>query len=148
MPSTHTSLHYHLVFSTKERIRFIKSDWREELHRYLGGTIKAMDGTPLNVGGVEDHVHLLVGLKATHTLADVVRELKSSSSKWIHQDLGRKRFGWQDGYGGFTVSRSNLDQVRRYVADQEKHHERRSFQDEYVELLNRHGIEFDEKYLW
>ena len=148
MPSTHTSLHYHVVFSTKERVAFINSDWRDELHRYMGGTVAGMGGVALNVGGVDDHVHLLLGLKPTHAISDVVRELKSGSSKWVHERLARKLFGWQDGYGAFTVSRSNLDAVSRYITDQEKHHEKRSFQDEYLELLQRHEVEFDERYLW
>ena len=104
MPSTHTCLHYHFVFSTKDRMRFIHDAWRDELHRYLGGTMKALDGMALNVGGVEDHIHLLVGLKPTHTVSDVIRDLKKSSSAWIHDHLGSQMFAWQEGYGGFTVS--------------------------------------------
>ena len=129
-------------------MRFIHAEWRDELHRYLGGTIKALDGMALNVGGVEDHVHLLVGLKPTHTVSDVIRDLKKSSSAWIHDHLGSRKFAWQEGYGGFTVSQSNLDAVSRYIAEQESHHKQRSFQEEYRELLTRHGVEFDERYLW
>lgn len=113
MPSTHVSLHYHVVFSTKERHPWIDSAWREDLHGYLGGCVKKLDGVPVEIGGVADHVHLLVGLRATHCLADVVREIKTASSRWIHEELRVPRFGWQEGYGAFTVSRSNVQAVRQ-----------------------------------
>jgi REP element-mobilizing transposase RayT len=148
MPSTHTSLHYHIVFSTRSRARLIHDEWRAELHRFLGGTIKSLEGIPLNVGGVEDHVHLLVGLKPIHKLADVLRDLKKSSTKWIHERGHARQFTWQKGYGAFTVSKSNLVKVRQYIGDQEEHHKRKTFQEEYRELLERHGIEYDERYLW
>ncbi len=102
----------------------------------------------LSVGGVEDHVHLLVGLKPTHTVSGVIRDVKKSSSAWIHEHIRSRGFTWQEGYGGFTVSTSNLDDVSRYIAEQEPHHKKRSFQDEYRELLTRNGIDFDERYLW
>ncbi len=129
-------------------MRFIHAEWRDELHRYLGGTVKALDGVALNVGGVDDHVHLLVGLKPTHIVSDVVRDIKKSSSAWIHDHIGSRKFAWQEGYGGFTVSQSNLDAVSKYITQQEAHHKKRSFQDEYRELLTRHGVDFDEKHLW
>lgn len=148
MASTHTCLHFHLVFSTKNRSRLISSDFRAELHRYLGGTVNALGGVALAVGGVDDHVHLLVGLKATHALSTVLQELKKASSAWIHDRFELRRFAWQEGYGGFTVSRSNLDAVRRYIEDQPAHHEQVTFQEEYLALLRQHQIEFDERYLW
>ena len=148
MPSTHVSLHYHIVFSTKDRRPFISTDIRPRLHAYLGGIVRTLDGTPLEVGGPDDHVHLLVGLKATHLLADMMRVLKADSSKWVHGELGLPGFAWQEGYGAFTVSRSDVSTVRGYVQKQEEHHRTRSFQDEYRELLLKHEIEFDERYLW
>jgi REP element-mobilizing transposase RayT len=148
MPSTHLSLHYHLVFSTKERIPSIIDDVRTRVHAYLGGIIRGLDGVPLEVGGTADHVHLLIGLKATHCLADVLRDLKGDSSKWIHSELRLPHFAWQEGYGAFTVSRSHLDSVREYVRGQEEHHRRHSFQDEYRAFLEKHEIEFDARYLW
>jgi len=96
MPSTHLSLHYHLVFSTKERLPVIAPTWRERLHAYLGGTIKNMDGIPEAIGGTKDHVHLLIGLRATHCLADVVRDIKSVSSRWMHEEIGERTANWQD----------------------------------------------------
>ena len=98
MSSTHLSLHYHLVFGTKNHETSITSDWRDRLHAYLGGVIRTLDGVPEAIGGVADHVHLLVGLRATHTLADVLRELKSVSSKWVHEEMGVQSFAWQEGY--------------------------------------------------
>jgi REP element-mobilizing transposase RayT len=102
----------------------------------------------LDIGGTADHVHLLIGLKPTHALADVLRTLKGDSSKWIHEELRQNDFAWQEGYGAFTVSKSDVDAVRRYVQDQEEHHRKRTFQEEYRALLERHGIDFDERYLW
>jgi REP element-mobilizing transposase RayT len=148
MPSTHLSLHYHIIFSTKDRVPMITVAWRERLHAYLGGVIRNSDGVPEAVGGVADHVHLLIGLRATHNLADVVRDVKSVSSRWVHDEMRTLAFTWQEGYGAFTVSPSQRDPERQYIADQEEHHRRRSFQEEYVELLRRSGVEYDERYLW
>ena len=148
MPSTHLSLHYHVVFSTKNRHPWIEPGWRDDLHRYLGGCVKTLDGIPVEIGGVSDHVHLLLGLRATHCLADVVREIKKVSSRWIHEELHVSRFGWQEGYGAFTVSHSNVLPVRKYIATQAEHHQKRRFEDEYLDLLKKHEIDFDERFLW
>lgn len=148
MPSTHTSLHYHLVWSTKDRRNLIESAWKPRLHQWLGGCIKALDGVPLAIGGVADHVHCLVGLKATHCLADFMRVLKSESSEWIHQELRQPIFQWQEGYGAFTVSPGTRKRVESYLRNQERRHKTKSFQEEYVELLEQAGIKYDEKYLW
>lgn len=148
MPSTHTSLHYHLIFSTKDRVPPIQPNLRTRMHAYLGGVIRGLAGVALDVGGTADHVHLVVGLKPTHTLADVLRVLKGDSSKWIHEELRLEEFAWQEGYGAFTISKSELPSVRRYVQEQEEHHRKRSFQEEYRTFLERNGIEFDERYLW
>jgi REP element-mobilizing transposase RayT len=148
MPSTHLSLHYHLIFSTKERHPHIATDWRDRLHAYLGGIVRTLDGIPEAVGGMADHVHLLVGLRATHCLADVLRDIKAESSRWVHEEIGRRTFSWQEGYGAFTVSASQRETVKGYIAQQEKHHRRRTFQEEYLTLLGKHGVEYDERYLW
>ena len=147
MPSTHTSLHFHLVFSTKDRLPWIADEWRERLHAYLGGIVKGMGAVPLAVGGINDHVHLLVGLKATHRLDYFLRDLKADSSVWIHQEL-TKIFEWQKGYGAFSVSPSSIEGVRNYVLNQEEHHRRKTFKAEYIEILEASGIEYDERYLW
>jgi REP element-mobilizing transposase RayT len=126
----------------------MESNSRPRIHSYLGGVIRGIEGVALDIGGTADHVHLLVGLKPTHALADVLRILKGDSSKWIHEELGLIDFAWQEGYGAFTVSKSDVDAVRRYVQAQEEHHRKRTFQEEYRALLERHGIDFDERFLW
>lgn len=147
MSSTYTSLHYHLVFSTKERQPLINSGWSSQLHEYLGGTISGLGGFPQGVGGVADHVHLLVGLKATHCVADFVRELKKASSGWAHSEVGAKEFAWQTGYAAFTVGANSRSTVQGYIAKQEEHHRVKSFREELIEMLARAGIEYDPRYL-
>jgi len=148
MPSTHLSLHYHFVFSTKNRERYIRDAWRERLHAFLGGAVRTLNGVPEQIGGVDDHVHLLVGLRATHCIADVMRDIKSSTSKWVHSEIRVPEFDWQEGYGAFTVSASKRADVRQYIQNQAEHHRKRSFKEEYLEMVEKSGVEFDEKYLW
>lgn len=148
MPSTHLSLHYHIVFSTKDRRPQIADQWCSRLHEYLGGLVRAADAVPECVGGVADHIHLLVGLKATHTLATFVQDIKQTSSRWIHESAGVKDFAWQQGYAAFTVSVSNCDTVKEYIIKQPEHHRTKTFQEEYLAFLKRHEVEYDEKYLW
>jgi len=147
MPSTHTNLHYHIIFSTKERFPLITDDWKDRLHAYLGGIVKTQNGVPVAIGGINDHVHLLVGLKSSHRLDYFIRDVKADSSKWAHSEL-RKKFEWQKGYGAFTVSPNAVENVRSYVLNQVEHHRRKTFKEEYVELLKASGTEYDEKFLW
>jgi len=147
MPSTFVSLNYHIVFSTKNRSPMIADSWAARLHEYLGGTIKGLGGVSLQVGGVEDHVHLLIGLKPTNCLSDVMRELKRNSSIWVHTEIGDDRFAWQEGYAAFTVSPSACGSVRGYIKKQRQHHQRSSFREELVQLLQRAGIVFEDRYL-
>lgn len=147
MPSSHICLNVHLVFSTKNRLPIISNDFRERLYSYLGGIIKGLEAMPLAIGGVSDHVHLLVSLKSKHRLDYFLRDLKADSSIWIHTEL-KKKFEWQKGYGAFSVSPSNIEGVKKYIANQEEHHRQKTFQEEYRDLLKASGIEFDEKYLW
>ena len=147
MASTHTHLLYHLIFSTKDREPLIPLEWRDRLHEYLGGLVQGLDGVPQGVGGVADHVHLLVSLKPTHSVADFMRELKRHSSRWVSDQMKIRHFKWQEGYAAFTVSESSRDKVREYIAKQEEHHRTRSFREELVEFLKRCGVEYDERYL-
>lgn len=147
MPSTYVSLHYHIVFSTKRRERLIDAAWRNRLWEYLGGTIKGLEGVPQGIGGTVDHVHLLVGLKSTHCLADVMRELKKSASAWVHAELGIRDFAWQEGYGAFTVGPGARGRVRQYIANQAAHHRELTFREELVALLERAGVEYEERWL-
>ena len=148
MPSTHLALHYHVIFSTKDRAPVIAASWRGRLHAYLGGVVRNVGGIAEAIGGVDDHVHLLIGLRATHCLADVVRDVKAVSSRWAHDEVGVRDFAWQEGYGAFTVSPSQRETVRLYIAQQDEHHRCRTFQEEYTELLQRSGVEDDERFLW
>ncbi len=146
MGSTFFSLHYHVVFSTKERRPLIRAEWRPRLHSYLGGIIRGMNGVAEIVGGVEDHVHLLASLRPLHCLADVMRDLKKDATAWVKDNFDR-RFAWQEGYAAFTVSPSATGAVRNYIAAQEAHHRKHSFVEELKELLGKAGIEYDERYL-
>jgi REP element-mobilizing transposase RayT len=148
MPSTHLSLHCHIVFSTKDRYPFIAENWRDRLHEFLGGVVCAADGVPEAIGGTGNHVHLLVGLRSTHSLAVFVQDVKQTSSRWIHETIGVKNFAWQPGYGAFSVSVSNCDAVKKYIAGQVEHHRTKTFQQEYVTFLKKHLVEYDEKYLF
>ncbi len=147
MPSTHTSLHYHLIFATKNREPRLAAEWRAQLHEYLGGTVRGLGGLPQGIGGVADHVHLLIALKASHCLADFMRELKKASSSWIKETRGQSDFHWQEGYAAFSVSASARESVRTYIGGQEEHHRKKSFREELIGFLKKSGVEFDERYL-
>lgn len=147
MPSTHTSLHYHIIFATKDRQPLIAPEWRQRLHEYLGGTVRGLGGVPQGVGGVADHIHLLVALKPTHCLSDFMRELKKASSIWVADTVGLPSFRWQEGYGAFTVSASARASVQAYIADQEEQHRTKSSREELIEFLEKCGVEYDPHYL-
>jgi putative transposase len=148
MSSTHLSIHIHLVFSTKNRQPWLEPPIRSRVHEFLGGCLKTLNVVPEKVGGVADHVHILAGLRAKHCVADVVKEIKTASTKWIKAEFSNRWFEWQIGYGAFSVSESNLDAACRYIENQEEHHRTRTFQQEYPEFLVKHRINFDEKYLF
>ena len=146
---SYTSLNYHIVFSTKERRAFIRDDVAERLHAYLGGTIRQMEGVALAVGGTPDHVHLVASLTAKTALMDVLRDLKSNSSRWIHENFrDLPDFEWQDGYSAFSVSTSVLPKMIAYVQGQREHHKKMTFQEELVALLRKHGVKYDERYVF
>ena len=150
MPQSLSAVYLHLVFSTKDRHPFLRDpSLRAETHAYLGGISKQLDCTPIIIGGVDDHVHILARHARTIAQADWVKELKRVSSLWIKQrDPSLRDFAWQSGYGIFSVSASNLETVERYIANQEEHHRKTTFQDEYRAFLKRHAIPWDEKYVW
>jgi putative transposase len=147
MPSTHSSLLYHIIFATKNREILIDSSWIARLHEYLGGAVRGLEGTAQGVGGVGDHVHLLIGLKPTHRLSDFMRELKKASSIWVSDEMGVKDFKWQEGYAVFTASASSVESVQRHIAAQEEHHRVKTFREELVDFLRKCGVEYDERYL-
>jgi hypothetical protein len=117
------------------------------MHAYLGGCVRTIDGVPLEIGGVSDHVHLLLGLKPIHCVADVLCSIKKASSEWVRHEMGVGAFHWQDGYSAFTVGRKGIEAVHRYIANQAEHHQTKTFEEEYREFLKANGIEFDERYL-
>jgi len=149
MAHSYTQLLYHIVFSTKERRPWLDAALRPRLFKYLAGAIRDEGGHAIRIDGVADHIHILCRLRQDKAISDIVRGIKANSSKWIHEKFAAiAQFGWQNGYAAFSVSHSQAERVERYIARQESHHRRLSFQDEFVELLRRHGIEFDERYLW
>ena len=142
MGHTHTCLHYHCVFGTKGRRNSIYQDLQPRLHAYLGGIVKNIGGLPVQIGGMDDHVHALVSLPGHVSPSSAVGRMKSNSSKWIHRlPQAMRDFGWQEGYSAFTVSRSNLDAVAMYIASQREHHKGMSFEEELAALFERHGID-------
>ncbi|MCB1230657.1 MAG: IS200/IS605 family transposase [Verrucomicrobiae bacterium] len=151
MANTYTSLDYHIVFSTQSRQALIHTGMEERLWAFMAGIAKNNGISPKRIGGVEDHVHLLVAIPPTLTVSKAVQLIKGGSSAWVN-DQGiveaSSRFRWQEGYGAFTVSPSKVAEVSAYIANQREHHRRRSFQEEYREFLDRHGIDYDERYLW
>ena len=148
MSNTYTSLNYHIVFSTKNREPWLKEDIRERLWPYLGGIARENGMKALEIGGVADHVHLLLSIPASMALSKAVQLIKGGSSHWMKETFPKVTgFAWQDGYGAFTVSQSQLDAVREYIRNQEEHHRTKSFAEEYRAFLERHQVEFDERFL-
>ena len=149
MPRSYTNLIYHIVFSTKNRRPIITPDKQDRLYEYIGGIIRGLGGISLGINGVEDHAHVLAKLRPDKALSDVLRDLKANSSGWMHDVFpDAKDFSWQNGYGAFTVSSSQISGVQKYIADQQIHHAKQSFEDEFVGLLEKNEIEFDRRYLW
>ena len=149
MANTYISLHYQIVFSTKNRECWIKPDIEERIWAYLGGIAKQNKMKPIQIGGIEDHVHVLLGAPAVLAPAKIAQLIKGGSSAWIQETFPQlKGFGWQDGYAAFTVSKSDLPSVAAYIRGQREHHRTKTFQEEYREMLKRHDIEIDERYLW
>ena len=148
MAHSHTKLIFHCVFSTKGRAPSLEKPVRLRLFEYLGGIALNHDAHLLSAGGTNDHVHLLIELNASTPIAEMMRTLKAVSSKWIHETFPQlSHFAWQTGYGAFTVSVSVVEEVTRYILSQEEHHRRRSFEEEYVSFLRRHGISYDERFV-
>lgn len=150
MPQSLAAIHLHLVFSTKDRKPYLKDpELRQDLHSFLGGVCKKLDCPPVQIGGVEDHVHVLARFGRNLTIADWVKESKRVTSLWLkEQDASLSQFHWQTGYGVFSVSESKVDTVIRYIQNQETHHHKMGFQDEMRKLYRSHKVEFDERYVW
>ncbi len=149
MANTYTSLFYHIVFSTKRRVPWIRPEIEQRVWEYMGGVVRAHNMTALQIGGVDDHIHALVMAPPTIAPSQIAQYIKGDSSKWIHDTFPDLRlFAWQEGYGAFTVNKSGLDAVSYYIQNQRVHHQRKTFQNEYLEFLQKHNVEYDERYLW
>ena len=149
MPHSFVSLLLHAVFSTKDRLPDLSPDLASRLFRYMGGIVRERKGVPLRINGPADHVHLLLSIPATECVADLLRVLKTNSSRWVHEQFpAHRRFAWQAGYAVFTVSTSRAEHASNYIASQQAHHRKVSFQEEFVSLLKKNGLLYDEKELW
>ena len=147
MSHTAGNIILHLIFSTKDRQPLITPQIRNDLFAYLGGIIRELKGTALIVNGTSDHVHMLVRIRPVHAVAQIARLIKANSSKWVHEKW-KARFAWQTGYGAFSVSESNVSVILQYIAAQEEHHKKHTFQEEYVAFLRKNNIPYDERYIW
>jgi REP element-mobilizing transposase RayT len=150
MPQSLAQIYLHIAFSTKHRETYLKDEGlRNRTHAYLAGICKNLKSPSLIVGGVEDHVHILCRLSKNLAVSDFLRELKRDSSKWVKvQTPANPSFHWQLGYGAFSISPSHVNQLRRYIANQEEHHRRETFQDEFRRLCKKYGVDIDERYVW
>ncbi len=149
MARTYTNLLIHAIFSTKRRAPLLSHELRPEIFSYMAGIIRKLKGKPILINGVKDHVHLLFTLPHAISLADCMEKVKANSSKWVNERPRQSgRFGWQAGYAAFSVSPSNLKDVQAYIADQEDHHRRRTFQEEVLVFLKKHGVQYDPRYVF
>ena len=149
MPQSFGSIQMHVVFSTQSREPLIIPEIAQRLYEYIGGTLRGNKCSLLAAGGVPDHVHLLVSMSRELSVADLVRLMKSNSSRWIHDTFSKLHgFAWQAGYGAFSVSYSQLEGVKKYIAGQAEHHRTKTFQEEFRSFLRAHDLEWDEKYVW
>ncbi|HMX25385.1 MAG TPA: IS200/IS605 family transposase [Blastocatellia bacterium] len=149
MANTYTSLYYHIVFSTKNRAPWIEPELEDRVWAYVGGIARKNKMTALQIGGIEDHLHALVMAPATMAPSKIAQLLKGDSSLWIHTEFPALRnFAWQDGYGAFTVSKCAVAEVIRYIQNQRQHHDKKTFQEEYLSFLKKHDVEYDERYVW
>ena len=147
MAQTCSNIVVHLIFSTKLRQPLIAAEISSDLFAYLGGIVRELRGTALIVNGTCDHVHMLMRIRPVHSVAEITRIVKANSSGWIRKK-GHKEFAWQAGYGVFSVSESNVPAVAKYIAGQEEHHRKRSFQEEFVAFLKKNKVAYDERYIW
>ena len=148
MANTYTSLHYHLTFSTNNREPWIAQEIEDRVWAYIGGVVRTHKMTAIQIGGIEDHIHALIMAPPTVSPSQIAQYLKGDSSKWIHEEFLKLRgFAWQNGYGGFTLSKSQIPEVVKYIKNQREHHRKKTFQEEYLELLQKHGVDYDERCL-
>jgi len=149
MANTFSQIYIQIVFSVKGRQNLIQKTWRDELYKYICGIVNGKEQKVYAIGGMADHLHVLISINPTICLSDLVRDIKANSSKWINEKhFVAGKFHWQEGFGAFSYSQSQLDIIIAYINNQEQHHKKKTFRDEYVELLQKFNIEYDEKYLF
>jgi REP element-mobilizing transposase RayT len=149
MAGTYSQIYLQIVFAVKGRENLIAQSWKDELHKYISGIIKEKEQKPIIVNGMPDHIHAFIGLKPSMRISDLVRDIKNNSSKFINEKGWIKgKFSWQEGYGVFSYSHSHIERVYNYILNQEEHHRKKTFKDEYLELLKKFNIEFKEAYVF
>ncbi|MDD8018045.1 MAG: IS200/IS605 family transposase [Bacteroidota bacterium] len=149
MAGTYSQIYIHIVFAVQGRQNLIQKEWKDDLHKYIAGIIKGKDQKPIIVNGLPDHIHAFVGLKPAMRISDLARDIKNNSSKFINEHhLVKGKFCWQEGYGAFSYGQSQIETVYNYIMNQEKHHKKKSFKDEYLILLQKFNINYDERYLF
>jgi len=149
MTNTYTQIHIQFVFAVKYRNAVIESSWKNDLYKYMAGIVKNNNHKLLSINGMPDHVHILVGLRPSQSISDLMQDVKAGSSKWINSmKLVKGKFEWQEGYGAFSYSKSHLGNVIRYIENQEQNHKKKTFLEEYREFLDKFEVEYDEKYLF
>src|SRR5687768_8307646 len=149
MAHTYRCHHFHLIWSTKNRENTIQENFQPRLYKYMGGIVRANKGVLLEIGGIENHVHMLISIGSLDQYSEVIRRIKGGSSTWVNQEkLLKRKFLWQEGYGSFGVSYSQIDEVRKYIQNQKEHHATKTFEQEYIKFLNVHGIPYDERYVF
>jgi REP element-mobilizing transposase RayT len=149
MPNTYTQIHIQAVFAVQNRECLLSKHWKDDLYKYMTGIVQNKNHKLLAINGMPDHIHMLIGLRPTQSVSDLMQDIKGSSSKWINEKgFIKGRFSWQEGYGAFSYSKSELSRVLTYIDNQESHHAKRDFYSEYIQLLQVHEIEFDERYVF
>jgi putative transposase len=149
MAGTFSQVYIQVVFSVKGRECVLQKPWRDDVFKYMSGIIKAKNHKPIIVNGVEDHVHLFIGLRPSSSISDLIRDVKNNSSNFINDhNLVKGKFSWQEGYGVFSYSHSQIDQVYNYILNQEEHHAKKTFKEEYLDFLDKFEVPFEEKYLF
>jgi REP element-mobilizing transposase RayT len=149
MANSYTQMHIQFVFAVKYRLGMIQSSWKDELYKYISGIVQQNNHKMIIVNGMPDHIHLLVGMRPTQSVSDLLQDIRGSSSKWINEkNYIAHKFAWQEGYGAFSYGRSQLNDVIKYIENQEEHHRKKSFREEYLQFLEKFEVEYDKKYIF
>ena len=149
MANTYTQIHIHAVFAVQNRLSLIRDQWKDELYKYITGIVQNNNHKLLIINGMPDHIHILFGLRPAQSISDLLQDIKGSSSKWINdRRFVKGKFSWQEGYGAFSYAKSDLHRVTSYIENQQNHHGKKSFTEEYIDLLEEFGIDYNEKYIF